>query len=403
MPAAAPHIVLMLSLLLGLQPITTDLYLPALPALATDLGASMQQAQLTLTALLLPFGLSQLVWGPLSDRYGRRPVLLVGLGLYVIASLASVWVATMHDLIICRAVQGLAMGACVMCARAIVRDAYPPEEGARVMSKALSGLGVLACLSAPLGGLLADWAGWRAALSGVAVFGILTLAVLGWRFTETCTTPNPQALVPRVWINNWRSIVGNPTFVAYSALSTAAYGVLFVFLAGSSFVFIGTLGVSRTVYGLLMCSMSLAYIGGTFLCRRLLLAVGVRRTVAVGGALSLTGGLGMALLAWLGQGHTWYGAWAIMLPQYFIMLGHGIHQPCGQSGAVGPFPHAAGAASALNGFVMMLTAFITGQWLGVALNGTVFPMVLGIAAWSLALAAAAWTLVQRHGHPVTRP
>jgi DHA1 family bicyclomycin/chloramphenicol resistance-like MFS transporter len=205
-----------------------------------------------------------------------------------------------------------------------------------------------------------------------------------------------------VWINNWRSIVGNPTFVAYSALSTAAYGVLFVFLAGSSFVFIGTLGVSRTVYGLLMCSMSLAYIGGTFLCRWLLLAAGARRTVAVGGALSLTGGLGMALLAWLGQGHAWYGAWAIMLPQYFIMLGHGIHQPCGQSGAVGPFPQAAGAASALNGFLMMLTAFITGQCLGAALNGTVFPMVLGIAAWSLVLATVAWTLIQRHGHSVVR-
>jgi MFS transporter, DHA1 family, multidrug resistance protein len=399
----APHIVFMLSLLLGLQPITTDLYLPALPSMATDLGASMQQAQLTLTALLLPFGLSQLVWGPLSDRYGRRPVLLLGLGLYVAASLASVWVATIDDLILCRAAQGLAMGACVMCARAIVRDAYPPAEGARVMSKALSGLGVIACLSAPLGGLLAELGGWRSALGGVAVFGALTLGVLAWRFTETCTPLNRDALRPRVWVNNWRAIVRNPTFVAYSALSTAAYGVLFVFLAGSSFVFIGTLGVSRTVYGLLMCSMSLAYIGGTFLCRQLLLAVGVRRAVAVGGALSLTGGLGMALLAWLGQGQPWYGTWAIMVPQYFIMLGHGIHQPCGQSGAVGPFPQAAGAASALNGFLMMLAAFITGQWLGSALRGTVFPMVLGIAAWSLAVAAAAWTLVQRHGDPAGQP
>ena len=129
-------VVLFLALLLGLQPVTTDLYLPALPRLTQELGAAMSQAQLTLTALLLAFGVSQLIWGPLSDRFGRRPILLLGMAAYVVASIGSALSPTIEALVVWRTLQGAAMGAAVMCARAIVRDLYQPEQGASVMSKA---------------------------------------------------------------------------------------------------------------------------------------------------------------------------------------------------------------------------------------------------------------------------
>ncbi|MEP6791904.1 MAG: MFS transporter, partial [Ramlibacter sp.] len=128
-------VVLVLSLLLGIQPVTTDLYLPALPSLTEGFGAPLSQAQLTLTSLLLAFGTSQLFWGPLSDRYGRRPVLLCGLAAYALASIGCALAASMPLLIVWRTVQGAAMGAAVMGARAIVRDLYTPEQGARMMSK----------------------------------------------------------------------------------------------------------------------------------------------------------------------------------------------------------------------------------------------------------------------------
>ena len=140
-------IVLVLSLLLGLQPITTDLYLPALPTITQVFGAAMPQAQLTLSALLLAFGLSQLVWGPLSDRFGRRPVLLAGCAMYVLATAASAAAASMEQLIALRVLQGVAMGAGVMAARAVVRDLFAPSEGARIMSKGLTGLGVIALMA----------------------------------------------------------------------------------------------------------------------------------------------------------------------------------------------------------------------------------------------------------------
>ena len=386
-------IVLVLSLLLGLQPITTDLYLPALPALTEAFGASLAQAQLTLTALLLAFGSSQLVWGPLSDRFGRRPILLWGLGAYVLASLASVLAPSMALLILARVVQGAAMGAAVMCARAIVRDLYRPVEGARVMSKGLTGLGVIACMCAPLGGLLSDWINWRVALLALTVFSAATLATVALRFAETIRQKNPQALEAATLWATWRGIVRHPTFWAYSALSTASYGGLFTFLASSSFIFIKVLHTSKPVYGLLMFTTSFTYILGTLACRRLLPRLGVRRTVALAGGFTLAGGTLMGVFALAG----WHRGWAILPPFYLFMLAHGVHQPCSQSGAVGPFPYAAGAASALNGFLMMVAAFAVGGWLGTAMDGTVRPLMYGVWFWSVLIAFSAWTLVQKHG------
>ena len=394
---AMPHavIVLLLSLLLGLQPITTDLYLPALPVLTAGFASPMHQAQLTLTALLLAFGVSQLVWGPLSDRFGRRPILLIGLSAYVLAAVGSAMAPSMTALIVWRTVQGVAMGAAVMCARAIVRDLYAPVQGARVMSKGLSGLGVIAFLSAPVGGLLTEVFNWRIALLALAVFGAASLAMIAWRFEETLQRKNPQALQAATLLKTWQSILRHPSFLAFSALSAASYGGLFTLLASSSFVFMNVLGLSKTQYGALMALNSLGYIGGTFLCRYWLARLGVRRTLKRAGVLSLSGGTLMAALSLAGV----QNVWAIMGPQMLFVIGHGIHQPCGQSGAVGPFPHAAGAESAMNGFLMMLAAFAMGSWLVTHMDGTVLPLTLGVWFWSGLIALTAWTLVQKYGEP----
>lgn len=389
MPAGL--VVLLLALLLGIQPITTDLYLPALPALTGELGASVSQAQLTLTALLLCFGLSQLVFGPLSDRYGRRPILLGGMALYTLAAVGNMLAPSIEWLIATRAVQGAAMGAAVMCARAIIRDLYLPAEGARVMARSLGGLGIIACLSPLTGGLLTPIVGWRWALGMLTVFGLVLLALLALRFQETVRQRTPLNLGSI--LGNWGRIARNPAFIAWSGLLAAAYGGLFTFLAASSFVFLQVYQVSRPMYGLAMATASLAYIAGTFVCRRLLASRGLQGAVKIGGALSLAGGTLMGLLALAGV-HTW---WAFLLPHYLFMVGHGIHQPCTQTGAVAPFPHIAGAASALSGFLLTVVAFGVGAWLGTRIDGTVFPLVNGIWFWSAVIAFFAWVMVQRFG------
>ena len=388
-------VVTILTLLLGIQPVTTDLYLPALPTLQSQLGTSVAGAQLTLSVLIICFGFSQLLCGPLSDRFGRRPVLLAGLALYTVAAVGSATVSSIAGLIAWRALQGVAMAAAVTCGRGVIRDLFEPAEGARVMSRALTGLGVIAVAAPLCGGVIVEAFGWHAALLALAVFGAVALAVVGLRFVETVPAKNADATRPSHVLRNWRVVVGNPTFRAWAALSAATYGGLYCMLAGSSFVFIGVLGVGRAGYGAILASMSVAYIGGTFLCRRLLRRHGLRGAVARGACFSLAGGVGLVALSAAGV-HT---VWAILLPQYLYAIGHGIHQPCGQAGAVGPFPEKAGTAASLSGFAMTLSALAAGLWLGLTLDGTADPMTFAIGTFSVALALVAWTVVQRHGEP----
>jgi DHA1 family bicyclomycin/chloramphenicol resistance-like MFS transporter len=145
-----------------------------------------------------------------------------------------------------------------------------------------------------------------------------------------------------------------------------------------------------------MSSMSFVYIIGTLICRRLLPRLGMRRTIALAGACTLTGGTLMGLFVLAG----WDKSWALMLPFYLYILAHGVHQPCSQSGAVGPFPMAAGAASALNGFLMMVAAFAVGGWLGQHMDGSAVPMMLGVWFWSVIIALASWTLIQTYGKSI---
>jgi len=392
---SSASVVVLLTLLLGVQPVTTDLYLPALPTVQRELGASVAAAQLTLSALIICFGVSQLVCGPLADRYGRRPVLLAGMSLYTVASLLGAAATSVEALIAWRALQGVAMAAAVTCGRSVVRDLFEPGDGARVMSRALTGLGFIAAGSPLLGGFLLEWLDWHAVLLVLALFGAGTLAFIAWRFEETVPAKNRAATHARALLRNWAAVLANPTFRAWAALSFLTYGGLFFLLAGSSFVFIEVLGTSRLAYGAILGSASVAYIGGTMLCRRLLVRYGLRGAVRRGAWFTLAGGLTMAGLSLAGV----HSVWAIVLPQYLYAIGHGVHQPCGQAGAVGPFPEKAGTAASLSGFAMTVSALLVSLWLGRNLDGTVYPLTLGIGAVSVVLAAVAWTLVQRHGEP----
>ncbi|MBI5258401.1 MAG: multidrug effflux MFS transporter [Burkholderiales bacterium] len=385
----------MLALLLGLQPLTTDLMLPALPLLATDLAAPMAPVQLTMSALILAFGVAQLVWGPLADRLGRRPVLLAGLTLYALASVGAALAATVQQVVLWRIVQGAAMSVPVVCARAMVRDLYEPHQGALVMARALSGLGLIAITSPVLGGLLAKLYGWRAELVAMGLAGAALATFLALRWPETIRQRRPDATRLRPLLRQIGQILRHPGFRAWALLVTCTYGGLFVFLAGAGFVLIGVLGLTPLVAGAVMSSTSLAYIAGTFICRRWLPRHGLAGASMRGAGFTVAACVGMALLAITDH----RSVWAVMLPTWLYALGHGVHQPCGQAGAVAPFPHAAGQASALAGFVLSLGAFGVGLWLGRALDGTVRPLATGMALGAGLTALVAWTLVRRHGEP----
>ncbi len=382
--------VLALALLLGLQPVGTDLYLPALPALRADLGAAMSATQLTLSGLMLAFGLGQLLLGPVSDRLGRRPVLLAGLSLYALGGVGGALAADIGWLVACRALQGLGLAAAVVGARAMLRDWFEPHEGARVMARALGGLGLLAMLSPPLGGLLAATLGWRWALLAIALVGASALAVVALRIPESLARREPQALQPRRLLANWTQVAAHPGFRAYTLLTTLAYGTLYTFLAASAFVFIEVLGLGRGSYGLVVGAGAGVYVLGTLICRRWLARLSLAATARRGALFTATGALSMGLAAWVLPP----SVPALLLPHVFIMLGHGVLQPCSQAGAVGPFPQLAGTAAALSGFASAVCAFLLGGWLSLSLDGTVRPMAATMAVLGAGAALCAWTLVQ---------
>lgn len=404
-PASYARFAVLLPLLLAAQPVATDSYLPALPAIARDLGS----ATTSLTAFVLAFGAAQLGFGPLADRVGRRPVLLIGLVVYVLAAFACALAPDTFWLTTARAAQGLAMAAILVCARASVRDLYSARHGLQVMARGLSGLGAVALVAPLLGAWLVQVLGWRAVLAAMGVYG-LALTGICWRwFGESLpASAGTVSSVVRDGRPPWRQVLGNRAFQVWSAVSATSYGGIFCFLLLSPMVYITLLGFSPVVYGWIPAGASLVYIVSTQACGRLLPRLGVERTVQLAACCSLAGALIQAV-GWL----LWPGSALPLLAGHAVyVLGHGVHQPCGQAGSVQDLPELAGRAVSWSGFLMMSCAFAAGQIAALFAPPDMrfgpWPMVLPLALAGVVLAWLAFAAVPgvervatRGAHPST--
>ncbi|MEF7616166.1 Bcr/CflA family efflux MFS transporter [Aquincola sp. MAHUQ-54] len=375
---------LLLPLLLAAQPVATDSYLPALPAIARELGS----ASASLTAFVLAFGIAQLVCGPLSDRFGRRPLLLAGLACYALAALGCAFAGSLGWLVAWRVLQGFAMADILVCTRAAVRDLYPAHEGPHVMARGLTGLGIVALAAPVLGAWLVQGAGWRWVMAAMAVYALVLLA-LCWRgFGET----RRAAVHARAARGSLREVFASRSFRAWSLLAASTYGGIFCFLLLSPMVYIDHLGLSPTLYGWIPAGGSLVYIFSTTMCRRLLRRLGLVRTVQIGATLSLAG----PAIQVAGCLAAPQSALPLLVGHAVYALGHGIHQPCGQAGAVGDLPHLAGRAVSWSGFGMMLVAFCAGQaaaqFVDPSMVNGAWPMVvpMGLAGIALVVIAFGW-------------
>lgn len=374
-----------------LQPLSTDLYLASLPHLATDFSVTPAAVQQTLSLFVIGFGVAQLISGPLSDRFGRRPVLLWGLILYTVASLACALAPTLELLIAARFVQAIGCCTAIVVARALIRDVYTPAEGAQMIAWASSLLALAPLFGPVLGGYLQVWFGWRAAFIFHTLFSI-ALGLTAWRLLhETNRHPNAAATNLRALAATYRRIASADFFWAWALPGALSYAAIFTYISGSSFVLINVLGVPTEIYGYCFAFGVSGYLLGTLACRRLLARIGLTRTLTLGTALSLCAGLLFAALALAGAHH-----WAVVLLCQFLAMGaHGINFPCAQSGAVAPFPREAGAAAGLLGFITMIAALVTGTWVGMSHNGTLVPLALTSAVIGLLLFGSAWALRHR--------
>jgi DHA1 family bicyclomycin/chloramphenicol resistance-like MFS transporter len=374
-----------------LQPMSTDFYLASLPGLTRTFAASVATVQLTLSVFVITFGVMQLAIGPLSDRFGRRPVTLAGIALYAAASVACALAPSIFALIVARFFQAIGCCTVVVVARAIVRDVFDPLAGAKVMAQASTLLAIGPLFGPILGSFLEVEFGFRAIFAVVAAFAAALLVATNASLSETNPHRDATATRPRALARNYAQVLRSPEFLSFSLVGAASYGGLFAFISGSPFVLIRVLGVPTSYFGFCFAFVVVGYLIGTIACRQLLARRGVVRTLKLSASLSAAAGVAMALAASAGIAH-----WAaILVPQFLYMFAHGINFPCAQAGAVAPFPRQAGAAAGVLGFFTMALAAAVGWWMGESNNGTVYPLAFTVAAAGLTIFAAAWAWVAR--------
>ena len=364
-----------LALLTALGPLSTDMYLPSLPTIARDFGASTAQTQLTLSAFLLGFAVGQFVYGPVSDKIGRRPVLLIGLGLFVLASLACAAAGSIETLVGARFVQALGASGPIVLGRAIVRDLYEGPRAGRELSRMGSIMGTVPAVAPILGGVLHEAFGWRSTFMACIVFSLALAAIVATRLPETIRSRSPAPLSFLTILRGFGRLLQHPGYRVYVGLSTLAYGGLFSFISGSSFVLQGVYGLAELAYAFSFAFMVLGFIAGTFLAQRIVGRRGLDGTIRLGVMALAAGGGTMLVLVALGVPTSF----AVTGPMAVYAIGVGLTMPQSMASAMMPFPDRAGAASSLLGICQMTFAALVGIGLGQALGASALPLPIAIA------------------------
>ena len=378
----------LLTAVVGLGALSIDMFLPSLPAIATAFAAPPATVQLTVTLFLMAFAASQLVYGPLSDRFGRRWVLIAGLALYAAAGLACALASSIGVLIGARVLQALGGGAGPVVARAVIRDLHGPERAARVFSYMAMVQSLNPMLAPVLGGYVHQTFGWRAVFLVLAGAGTFFVALMAAGVHETNVRRDPSALQPGAMGRNVARLLSDRAYLAYVLVNALMFGGQFAFISGSPFVLIGVLGVSPSVFGFCFGAVTLGIMTGTFLSSRFGTQLGLDRTIFCGTSLGVGAGVVLAALAWSGI----LSVAAVVAPMYVFAIGLGLTLPNGIAGAIGPFPRMAGLAAAVASFLQMTGSALYSVAVARFDDGTARPMTTAIALAGVTALACFWRL-----------
>jgi DHA1 family bicyclomycin/chloramphenicol resistance-like MFS transporter len=367
-PASLAFTVL-LGVLFALTALGTDAWLPALPVAAQALGAPVAGMQLTVTTYFLGLAAGQLVWGPVSDRYGRKPVLLAGLAIALLASAVCAAADSAAALVLARLAQGFGMSAGPVMARTIVRDLHGHEQAARLLARMTIVFSVIP-IAAPLaGGLMVVLGGWRAVfwlLGGVAA---LLAAAVALRLRETVPAQRASAHPAQI-ARSFAAIAAEPRFLApYGAMLCAQIGI-FAFVSNSAFTLVSGFGVAPGAFALLFALVMVGQIAGAWLSSHLVMRVGMLRLLRAGTLLAFAAGLAAALLAWSGMRHPA----AVVLPFMLFLFASALILPNATALALQPFARTAGTAASLMGATQFAVGALVSSALGALFDGSARPM-----------------------------
>jgi MFS transporter, DHA1 family, multidrug resistance protein len=368
-------LILILGALTAAAPLSVDMYLPSLPALTRAFAVDAARVQLTLASFFIGFAGGQSVYGPLADRFGRKPPLIAGLLLFAIASAGCALAPSIEVLIALRLIQ--AIGACGggVISRAMVRDLFPPAEAANLFSTLMLVMGVAPLLAPLLGGWLLTAFGWSSIFWTLAILGtaacIATVALL----PETHRPDPTRSFALRSALSVYGTLLRDRRFLAYALAGGLSMAGMFAYIAGVPFVLINLYHVSPENFGLFFALNVVALIGAAQFNRLALRRLG--QVQVIGRALAVQAVAGLVLFA-LGSTGT-FGVFGIVVPLFVFAGSIGFVTPNSTTLAMAPFPRDAGSASALLGTVQFTLAAITASAVGVLEDETARPMTLVIA------------------------
>lgn len=372
-PASLATIIVLASVV-ALGPLSTDMYLPALPRLTDSLNTSIDQVQITLSIFFAGFAVAQLIYGPLGDRFGRKPILLAGLSLFTLASFGCATASTIEELILYRFLQ--AVGACggPVLGRTMVRDIHGPKKSADVLSMMGTIMALAPALAPILGGYMLLILDWQSIFIFLGVYGVVTTLLIFFMVQESLEPENVSSIQPLKVLSNYGTLLKSKVYLGYTLACSFTFSGLFSFLSGSSFVLIDYFGVPEENYGFYFTVVVLGYMSGTQVGQRIGPRIGINKMLVSGTSLAaLSGGL-MFGASVIDMHHLYW----VVGCQFFFMMAVGMVLPQAMAGAMGPFPNMAGTASALLGFIQSGVAAIVGLIVGHTHSGTPTVMATSI-------------------------
>lgn len=370
-------ILLLLAALVSLGPLSIDMYLPAMPVMRESLDTSAANVQLTLSAYLAGFAVFHLVCGPLADRFGRKPVLLGGAAIFVVACIGCSLSTTVEQLIAFRLLQGI--GACTgpTLGRAITRDLFGPRRAARALSLIAMLMALAPAVAPTLGSAMLLVLPWPSIFVFLAAYGLL-VAILVQRLLPE-SLPQRQSLHPAIIGRNFAMLLRSGPFMTVALGSSLLYAGLMAYLASSGFVYIEMLGVPIQYFGLIFLTTVIGYIIGSATSARLAGRLESHQVVILGAVLATTGCLLM-----LGGSSLWpQSVLALMLPMMVFSASLGLILPHAMTLALQPYPHMAATTSALLGFIQMGVSATASAAVGAVLGNSPAPMVWSMTVLSL--------------------
>lgn len=368
---------LLLATLASLGPLSVDMYLPAMPSMREALDTSVARVQLTLSAYLTGFAVFHLFCGPLADRFGRRPVLLGGTGIFVLACIGCSLSTNVEQLIACRALQGI--GACVgpTLARAVARDLFGPRRAARALSLIAMLMALAPAVAPSLGSAMLLVLPWPSIFVFLAAYGMV-MAMLVLRLLPE-SLPQRQSLHPGAIARNYAVLLGSGPFMTVALGSSLMYAGLMVYLSASGFVYIDMLGVPIQYFGLIFLTTVIGYIVGSGTSARLAGHFESEQLVILGAATAAA-----AMLLMLACASAWPASiWALMLPMALFTAALGMVLPHAMNLALQPYPHMAATTSALLGFIQMGASATASATVGAMMGDSPAPMVWLMTALTL--------------------